>query len=327
MNRSTVAENPPSRRLALAAMASNTGCASEGEAGNDLQDFGRRGLALECLAGLIEQPHILDRNHRLIGKGPEQRDGLIGVAARLGPAQRDRPDRLACEQHRHGHLAAGPHRRDHFPRQRWRRLVLVEIGEDVGRAGQHDPSDDGVVRCQSRKRSLRLAATGHAEAVAAHHVNEFAVIAIHPPHPGAAQPHRALDDDVEHRLHVRRGGGNDLEDVGRRGLPLQCFPCLVEQPRVLDGDRRLVGEALQERKFLRGERLQLVAIDDEGADRLVVAPQRRAAHGAGAGRAGMRRAWPIRHRRIDMVEVRDVNLPVPGNHLARQVLAADPHIR
>ena len=96
---------------------------------------------------------------------------------------------------------------------------------------------------------------------------------------------------------------------------------------VFDGDNGLVGEALQERKFFRGERQQLVAIDDEGADRLVVAPQRRAAHRARARGAGMWRAWPVGHRRIDMVEVGDVNLPVPGNHLARQVRAIDPHFR
>ena len=59
---------------------------------------------------------------------------------------------------------------------------------------------------------------------------------------------------------------------------------------------------------------ELVAIDDEGADRLAVAPQRRAAHRAGARGAGMWQAWPVGHRRIDMVEVGNVNLPVPGNH-------------
>ncbi len=48
--------------------------------------------------------------------------------------------------------------------------------------------------------------------------------------------------------------GDDLEDFGRRGLPLQRLLGLVEQPRVLDGDHGLVGEGLEKMRFVSAER-------------------------------------------------------------------------
>src|SRR5439155_23162027 len=41
---------------------------------HDAQDLRSRGLLLQRFAGLIEQAHILDRDHRLVGEGLEQRD-------------------------------------------------------------------------------------------------------------------------------------------------------------------------------------------------------------------------------------------------------------
>ena len=58
-------------------------------------------------------------------------------------------------------------------------------------------------------------------------------------------------DGLEHRLHVRRRTGDHLQDVGRRGLPLQRLLRLVEQPHVLDGDHGLVGEGLQQLDVMR----------------------------------------------------------------------------
>ena len=69
---------------------------------------------------------------------------------------------------------------------------------------------------------------------------------------------RALGDRVEHRLDVRRraeitrrisrGRRLLLERLGQLAVPRLE---LREQPHVLDGDHRLVGEGLQERDLLR----------------------------------------------------------------------------
>ena len=89
----------------------------------------------------------------------------------------------------------------------------------------------------------------------------------------------AIDDRVEHGLHVGWRGGDDLQDVGRGGLPFQGFLGFIEQSRVFDGDRGLIGEALLKRQFVSGERREVVAIHDENADRLALAPQWRAGDG------------------------------------------------
>ena len=54
-----------------------------GRAGDHLEDVGRRGLPLKCLPGLVEQPHIFDRDHRLVGEGLQQLDMMGGERAGL----------------------------------------------------------------------------------------------------------------------------------------------------------------------------------------------------------------------------------------------------
>src|SRR5262245_35320736 len=79
----------------------------------------------------------------------------------------------------------------------------------------------------------------------------------------AAQRHRALDDRVEHRLHVRRRATDNAQDLGGRRLLLQGFGDLPmrlgqrailflqlrEQADVLDRDDGLVSESLEEGGF------------------------------------------------------------------------------
>ena len=70
-------------------------------------------------------------------------------------------------------------------------------------------------------------------------------------HIGCAKPRRQFDQRIEHGLQIEGRAADDLEHVGGGGLLLQRFASaprallhLVEQPRVLDGDHRLVGEGL-----------------------------------------------------------------------------------
>ena len=86
-------------------------------------------------------------------------------------------------------------------------------------------------------------------------------------------PRSALDDGVEHRLHIRGRAADDAEHLGRRRLMLQglaqfcvAFLQLFEQPDILDGDHRLVGEGLYERDLLLGERLDYVVSESNYAD-------------------------------------------------------------
>src|SRR5262249_42092719 len=84
------------------------------------------------------------------------------------------------------------------------------------------------------------------------------------------QPVRAFGNRLEHRLHVVGRTGDHLEDVGRRGLPLQRFLGLVEQTHVLDGDHGLVGEGLQQLDVVVRELTRLNARHADHSNGLLV---------------------------------------------------------
>ena len=89
----------------------------ESRAADDLQHLGGRGLLVQCLGQLaralllgIEQPHVLDCDHRLIGEGLQQSDLGVGKRSDVLTRNRDRPDGMTVMQHRHRHDAAIRHR-------------------------------------------------------------------------------------------------------------------------------------------------------------------------------------------------------------------------
>jgi hypothetical protein len=100
---------------------------------------------------------------------------------------------------------------------------------------------------------------------------QIAVIAIDAPHACAAQPEGTLDDDVEHRLHVRRRTGDHLQDFGSGRLPLQRLLGLVEQAGVLDRDNGLMGECLEQSDVMVSERASFFAGDSDRPDHAGVA--------------------------------------------------------
>ena len=76
-------------------------------------------------------------------------------------------------------------------------------------------------------------------------------------------PGGALDDGIEHRLHVRRRAADDAEHLGRRRLMLQrlaqfrvALLQFFEQPDVLDSDDGLVGESFEKRNLFVGKRIE-----------------------------------------------------------------------
>ena len=79
---------------------------------------------------------------------------------------------------------------------------------------------------------------------------------------GFANAHRILQHGFENRLQFARRTADDLEHVRGRGLLLQRFAQLVEQPRVLDGDDGLCGEILDQFDLLVGERAYFAAVNE-----------------------------------------------------------------
>ena len=80
------------------------------------------------LLGLVEQPHVLDRDHRLVGEGLHERDLDRRERAHLVAQQRDRTHCLALAQQRHRE-----HRTESVPRLNLAdvRILGIDEREDV----------------------------------------------------------------------------------------------------------------------------------------------------------------------------------------------------
>ena len=103
------------------------------------------------------------------------------------------------------------------------------------------------------------------------------------------KPSGAFRDRIQHWLYFRRRTGDDTQNFTRRRLLFQRlgeisipFLQLLKQPHVLDGDDCLIGEGLEKTDLLVRERLDYHATNDDHADRLALAHQRRSEHGSDA---------------------------------------------
>ena len=79
-----------------------------GRARDDLQHLGGRRLLLQRLGQLararlhlVEQPHVLDRDHRLVGERGDEFDLLVGEGPDGRAGQRQHADRHSLAQQRH----------------------------------------------------------------------------------------------------------------------------------------------------------------------------------------------------------------------------------
>src|SRR5215813_6677035 len=75
---------------------------------NDTQDLTRRGLLLQRLSQLavtilqfLEQPHVLDGDHRLVRKGCDKLDLLVGERPCLRATECDDAQQVVSTEHRH----------------------------------------------------------------------------------------------------------------------------------------------------------------------------------------------------------------------------------
>src|SRR5262249_44909958 len=100
-------------------------------------------------------------------------------------------------------------------------------------------------------------------------------------------PCGALDDGIEHRLHIRGRAADDAEYFGRCGLMLQCLaqfcvalPEFLEQPNVFNRDDGLVGKSLEESDLLIGERTNFGPQHPQRSDSRPLPQQRRKRHAA-----------------------------------------------
>ena len=194
-------------------------------AADHAQHFARSLLLLERLPDLVEQPHVLDRDDRLVGESFQQFELPFGYRTGLAPARRDRAEHLIAAQHRHGDRAA--------PAARLREPArIARIGEyvlhlhdrprgDRARGGAALIQRPRVVLHQQfhqRGRQVVLGDEMHPLAVMAEQTDEH----------GVAKARGVTCNGIEHRLRISLRLRDHLQHFRRRGLLLQRFPRLIE---------------------------------------------------------------------------------------------------
>jgi hypothetical protein len=118
-----------------------------------------------------------------------------------------------------------------------------------------------------------------------HIAKTIAFIEVEHPELGPADAGCARQHCLEHRLQLARRAADDLQDLRGRGLLLQRLAQLararlhlVKQPRVFDGDHRLVGKGGEQPDLLLRERLDLGAYQRNDADRVSFSQKWHAEH-------------------------------------------------
>ena len=212
---------------------------------------------------LVEQPHVLDRDHRLIGEGGDQLDLLVRERPYGASYERDDADRISFTQQ--GNSKDGP---------KTKRLLHVQIR--VFRVRQHVGHMNGLC-CRHRSSDdasspafvwdgLDILNDVRRVAVDRDQIVSIALLTRDGGHIRFAKVGRQFGQRIEHRLQIEGRAADDLEHVGGGGLLLQRFAQLVEQSRIFDGDDGLIGKIRDQLDLLVGERPHLLAVDAEGTD-------------------------------------------------------------
>ena len=233
-----------------------------GRTRDDTQDLANRRLLLESSLGLVEQPHILDRDRCLIGERLDKCDLLVGERLRFGAPKRNRADGALLAHQRHSQQRA----ESIFPLGHARvRIFGVEQGDDIGvmdsRAIDRCASDND----RSGQREGRVLLGNRHAPHAGREPQQFAVDKEYAGLRSVAETQRALGDRVEHRLHVSGRVRNDAKNFADRGLLFECLLGLVEQAHVVDRDRGLLRERLHDSDLVRREQSWLLAEQENRA--------------------------------------------------------------
>ncbi len=223
--------------------------------GRELLD--RAGELLRPRLQRAQQPGVLDRDHRLVREGLEERDLVVGEAPGFAAVHSDRSQRFVVTKERHHDRASVATDTSVGARG----FGPSGIGVGVGHIERHATANDLGVRVLGVERLWEARPQGSlASIVGAREPGERDLIAGDPGQRTRVRPQQADgagQDRVEHRLHIRLRLADDPQDVAGGGLRLQRRRQLAvarlelgEQPRVLDRDDGLIGEGLHQRHLL-----------------------------------------------------------------------------
>src|SRR5215468_6585335 len=97
-----------------------------------------------------------------------------------------------------------------------------------------------------------------------------------------------LDQRIEHRVQIERRAADQLERVGRDGLPLKRLAKLVKQACIFDGDHSLRGKIFHQIYLLIIEGSDLLAIDSDSTNQVILLEHRHDQKGPSSGNLGNR---------------------------------------
>ena len=238
---------------------------------------------MRCLY-FVEQAHIFDRDHGLVGKGRDEIDLLLGKRLDALSSKHDDTGRLVFAQQRHaeGSVLAG--KRNRFSHR------VFGIGrniENLYRAAlQHRAAGHRAAIRPDRVLLQKFDVVGGKADRSASPI-DVAIPAQDEGHLGVAQMRGGLDQRVEHGLQVESRAADGFQHVADGGLLLQRFRKLAgallhfgEQADVADGDHGLVGERFQKADLLVAEWMHLHATKQDRADAFSLPQERHADNGA-----------------------------------------------
>src|SRR5215831_15618696 len=194
-----------------------------------------------ALLDLLEQPHVFDGDHRLIGEGLEKSDLLFRKRPNFGSADLNRADGNSLTKQRRNKNSARASNLLTGLGFRELRLKLWHNIMNVNRSAVDDRSAGGCAASEGPSASRHRHLSMHR-----YMLKDITIDAINQNVARIAQPCGSSRDRVEHWLNVGRRAGDDTQDFTRRSLLLQRFLEFLEQPDVLECDDRLVSEGLEE---------------------------------------------------------------------------------
>src|SRR6516165_7677766 len=242
-----------------------------------LEHVGGGGLLLERFSEvarahlyLVEQPHVLDRDQRLVGESGDELDLPVRERLDVIALETDDGDHYAVAQQRspeHGALPADLLGLQHVV------LGISQAIRQVNRFSLNRGSADQRAASRCYRMLKEVFDIVGPDVVGPHQV-VFAVLQLE--EKGMfrlAQARRCLQDCINDWLQLVGRARDDVQHVADRRLIFERFLHLararlhlVEESRILDRDYRLVGEGLQQCDLLVTERLNNRTPQQEAAD-------------------------------------------------------------
>ncbi len=233
----------------------------ESRPADDLEHVSGSGLLLERFAQFIEQARILNSDNGLIGEASGQINLLFRKWMDAVSQKRHHTDRHSIPQEGHTQHRSETTKSLCFPH-----CVIgisLDVGDMNGPALEHGTARDCAPAGRDRMPPHEIFIFTRVPKIRRQAVS---VAFLQENHDiiRAAQSHGRFNERVQHRLQIEGRATDDLEHVGGGGLLLQrlgelgigfhkcpaLLPHVLEQPHVLDRNRRLVGECLQQLDLL-----------------------------------------------------------------------------